>query len=139
VAAAQLVEQRLMVGMEAILFLALLHLMVAVEVAAVLEPATLAIQAVLAVVVVDDQEQREVVMLDKGKLGVMLVVLLDLMRLVVAGVLVLLVVLEAAHLPITLVMVVMEQLLLFQAHLFIMPVAVVVAQKMSHQTLALVV
>jgi hypothetical protein len=110
-----------------------------VEVAAVLEPATLAIQAVLAVVVVDDQEQREVVMLDKGKLGVMLVVLLDLMRLVVAGVLVLLVVLEAAHLPITLVMVVMEQLLLFQAHLFIMPVAVVVAQKMSHQTLALVV
>jgi hypothetical protein len=139
VAAAQLVEQWLMVGMEAILFLALLHLMVAVEVAAVLEPATLAIQAVLAVVVVDDQEQREVVMLDKGKLGVMLVVLLDLMRLVVVGVLVLVAVLEAVHLRTTLVMVAMEQLLLFQAHLFITQAVVVGVQKMSHQILALAV
>jgi hypothetical protein len=61
------------------------------------------------------------------------------MRLVVVGVLVLVAVLEAVHLRTTLVMVAMEQLLLFQAHLFITQAVVVVVQKMSHQILALVV
>jgi hypothetical protein len=54
VVAAQLVEQQLMVEMEAILFLALLHLMVVVVVAAVAELAIMEMMVALVVEVEGD-------------------------------------------------------------------------------------